>query len=78
MFSPVIGFDREDFNAALVQYPEIFGWIENPENYFNEMTKLKNEKNKLKTISLEEFEEYHREVIEAFETILNSMQNRFG
>ena len=42
------------------------------------MTKLKNEKNKLKTISLEEFEEYHREVIEAFETILNSMQNRFG
>ena len=42
------------------------------------MTKLKNEKNKLKTISLEEFEEYHREVIESFETILNSMQNRFG
>ena len=42
------------------------------------MTKLNNEKNKLKTISLEEFEEYHREVMEAFETMINSMQNRFG
>ena len=71
-------FDRNDFQAALEKYPEIFSWIENPENYFNEMTKLNNEKNKLKTISLEEFEEYHKEVMEAFETMINSMQNRFG
>ena len=71
-------FDRDDFNAALVQYPEIFGWIENPENYFNEMTKSNAKKNQLKTISLADFEDYHKEVMEAFDICLKNLHSRFG
>ena len=52
-------FDRSDLQAALDQYPEIFGWIENPENYFNELTKISKKKKEGMTISLVEFEKYH-------------------
>ena len=71
-------FDITDFQAALEKYPEIFSWIENPENYFNEMTKTNKKKKELMTISLVEFENYHREVMEAFDTILNAVHSRFG
>ena len=71
-------FDRNDFQAALEKYPEIFSWIENPENYFNEMTKTNKKKKELMTISLVEFENYHKEVMEAFDTILNAVNSRFG
>lgn len=71
-------FDRTDFQAALEKYPEIFSWIENPENYFNEMTKTNKKKKELMTISLVEFENYHREIMEAFDTILNAVHSRFG
>ena len=71
-------FDRTDLQAALDQYPEIFGWIENPENYFNELTKISKKKKEGMTISLVEFEKYHREVMDAFETILHAVHSQFG
>ena len=64
-------FEREDFDQALIEYPELFGWIENPENYFNEMTKMNAKKQQLKTISLEDFENYHRDVMDSYDRILN-------
>lgn len=63
-------FDREDFDQALINYPEIFAWIENPENYFNEMTKMNAKKNALKTISLADFESYHKDVMDSFEKVI--------
>ena len=63
-------FDREDFDQALIEYPELFAWIENPENYFNEMTKMNAKKQQLKTISLEDFENYHRDVMESYDRMM--------
>jgi len=71
-------FDREDFDQALIKYPEIFAWIENPENYFNEMTKMNAKKNALKTISLNDFESYHKDVMDSFERVIQMVQGQFG
>ena len=71
-------FDREDFDQALIEYPELFAWIENPENYFNEMTKMNAKKQQLKTISLEDFENYHRDVMESYDRMMEMVQNQFG
>ena len=42
------------------------------------MTKTNKKKKELMTISLAEFENYHKEVMEAFDTVLNAVHSRFG
>ena len=71
-------FDIDDFNQALKDEPEIFKWIEDPLNYFNEITKQNEQRRNMMKVNRDDVMEYHKRVVNSYDRIIEMINREFN
>lgn len=64
-------FDFEDYQTAREQTPELFEWLDYPEQYVEQF--VRNQERGQATVRLEDFEMYHDQVQDALKRIISKI-----